>query len=110
MSISILLVDDHNLFRSGVRQLLQREEDLCIVAEAADGLEGLKRAKALRPDVILLDLNMPGLSGLETLHLLTQDVPQSKVVILTVSPRSWERRCGPAQWAISRRMSRPRRW
>ena len=43
MSISILLVDDHNLFRSGVRQLLQREEDLCIVAEAADGLEGLKR-------------------------------------------------------------------
>ena len=85
MSISILLVDDHNLFRSGVRQLLQREEDLCIVAEAADGLEGLKRAKALRPDVILLDLNMPGLSGLETLHLLTQDVPQSKVVILTVS-------------------------
>ena len=50
MSISILLVDDHNLFRSGVRQLLQREEDLCIVAEAVDGLEGLKRVKALRPD------------------------------------------------------------
>ena len=70
MSISILLVDDHNLFRSGVRQLLQRETDLQIVAEASDGLEGLKRAKALRPDVILLDLNMPGLSGLETLHLL----------------------------------------
>ena len=90
MSISILLVDDHNLFRSGVRQLLQREEDLCIVAEAADGLEGLKRAKALRPDVILLDLNMPGLSGLETLHLLTQDVPQSKVVILTVSEEAEE--------------------
>ena len=85
MSISILLVDDHNLFRSGVRQLLQREEDLCIVAEAADGLEGLKRAKALRPDVILLDLNMPGLSGLETLHL-----PQSKVVILTVSEEAEE--------------------
>ena len=90
MSISILLVDDHNLFRSGVRQLLQREEELCIVAEAADGLEGLKRAKALRPDVILLDLNMPGLSGLETLHLLTQDVPQSKVVILTVSEEAEE--------------------
>ena len=52
MSISILLVDDHNLFRSGVRQLLQREEDLCIVAEAADGLEGLKRAKALRSGAV----------------------------------------------------------
>ena len=90
MSISILLVDDHNLFRSGVRQLLQRETDLQIVAEASDGLEGLKRAKALRPDVILLDLNMPGLSGLETLHLLTQDVPQSQVVILTVSEEGEE--------------------
>ena len=90
MSISILLVDDHNLFRSGVRQLLQRETDLQIVAEASDGLEGLKRAKVLRPDVILLDLNMPGLSGLETLHLLTQDVPQSQVVILTVSEEGEE--------------------
>ena len=90
MSISILLVDDHNLFRSGVRQLLQRETDLQIVAEAADGLEGLKRAKALRPDVILLDLNMPGLSGLETLHLLTQDVPESRVVVLTVSEEGEE--------------------
>ena len=90
MSISILLVDDHNLFRSGVRQLLQRETDLQIVAEASDGLEGLKRAKALRPDVILLDLNMPGLSGLETLHLLTQDVPRSQVVILTVSEEGEE--------------------
>lgn len=90
MSISILLVDDHNLFRSGVRQLLQRETDLQIVAEAADGLEGLKRAKALRPDVILLDLNMPGLSGLETLHLLTQDVPESRVLILTVSEEGEE--------------------
>ncbi|MDO4636641.1 MAG: response regulator transcription factor [Lautropia sp.] len=90
MSISILLIDDHNLFRSGVRQLLQREGDLCIVAEAADGLEGLKRAKALLPDVILLDLNMPGLSGLETLHLLRQDVPQSAVVVLTVSEEADE--------------------
>lgn len=89
-TISILLIDDHNLFRSGVRQLLQREDDLEIVAEAADGLEGLKRAKALRPDVILLDLNMPGLSGLETLHLLIQDLPDSKVIILTVSEEADE--------------------
>ncbi|MDO5101871.1 MAG: response regulator transcription factor [Lautropia sp.] len=88
--IRILLIDDHNLFRSGVRQLLQKEADLKIVAEAADGLEGLKRAKATRPDVILLDLNMPGLSGLETLHLLTQDLPESRVIILTVSEEAEE--------------------
>ncbi|MDO4681222.1 MAG: response regulator transcription factor [Lautropia sp.] len=88
--IRILLIDDHNLFRSGVRQLLQKERDLEIVAEAADGLEGLKRAKAARPDVILLDLNMPGLSGLETLHLLTQDLPDTRVIILTVSEEADE--------------------
>lgn len=90
MTISILLIDDHNLFRSGVRQLLERETDMRIVAEAADGFEGVKRARSLRPDVILLDLNMPGMSGLETLQLLTQDVPDSRVIILTVSEETDE--------------------
>ncbi|WP_374538130.1 response regulator [Chitinimonas taiwanensis] len=90
MTIRILLIDDHSLFRSGVRQLLQREADLEIVAEAADGVEGIKRAKEYRPDVILLDLNMPGLSGLETLQLLVQDLPQTAVIILTVSEEADE--------------------
>lgn len=90
MTIRILLIDDHSLFRSGVRQLLQREPDLDIVAEAADGVEGIKRAKEHKPDVILLDLNMPGLSGLETLQLLVQDLPQSAVIILTVSEEADE--------------------
>ena len=60
MPIRILLVDDHTLFRSGMRLLLQRQPDFEIVAEAGDGVEGLKRAKELKPDVVLLDLNMPG--------------------------------------------------
>lgn len=90
MTIRILLVDDHSLFRSGVRQLLQREEDMEVVAEASDGVEGIKRAKEFKPDVILLDLNMPGLSGLETLQLLVQDLPQCAVVILTVSEEADE--------------------
>jgi two-component system nitrate/nitrite response regulator NarL len=64
---------------------LQRQSDFEVVGEAADGIEGLKRAKQFLPDVILLDLNMPGLSGLETLKLLVQDVPQAAVVMLTVS-------------------------
>ena len=59
MSIRILLVDDHTLFRSGLRLLLQRQPDFEIVAEAGDGVEGLKRAKELKPDVVLLDLNLP---------------------------------------------------
>jgi two-component system nitrate/nitrite response regulator NarL len=84
------LIDDHSLFRSGVKQLLQRESDLEVIAEAADGVEGLKRAKEFVPDVILLDLNMPGLSGLETLQLLVQDLPQCAVIILTVSEEAEE--------------------
>jgi len=90
MTIRILLVDDHSLFRFGVRQLLQREADLEVVAEAADGIEGIKRAKEFHPDVILLDLNMPGLSGLETLQLLVQDVPTAAIIILTVSEEADE--------------------
>jgi two-component system, NarL family, nitrate/nitrite response regulator NarL len=85
VTIRILLIDDHTLFRSGVHALLQRQPDFEVVGEAADGLEGIKRAKQFVPDVILLDLNMPGLSGFETLKLLAQDLPDTVVVVLTVS-------------------------
>jgi two-component system nitrate/nitrite response regulator NarL len=85
MTIRILLIDDHTLFRSGVRALLQRQPDFEVVDDAADGIEGIKRAKQHRPDVVLLDLNMPGLSGIETLELLQQDVPDAAVIMLTVS-------------------------
>lgn len=83
--ISVLLVDDHTLFRSGIRSLLQRHADFAVVGEAADGIEGIKRAKQLQPNVVLLDLNMPGMSGLETLQLLLQDCPDTAVIMLTVS-------------------------
>lgn len=83
--ISVLLVDDHTLFRSGIRSLLQRHSEFCVVGEASDGVEGVKRAKQLKPDVVLLDLNMPGISGLETLQLMLQDCPETAVVLLTVS-------------------------
>jgi two-component system, NarL family, nitrate/nitrite response regulator NarL len=85
MTIRILLIDDHTLFRSGVKALLQRQPDFEVVDEAADGVEGIKRAKQHAPDVVLLDLNMPGLSGLETVQLLAQDLPDTAVVMLTVS-------------------------
>jgi two-component system nitrate/nitrite response regulator NarL len=85
MTVRILLIDDHTLFRSGVRALLQRQPDFDVVDDAADGIEGFKRAKQHRPDVVLLDLNMPGLSGIETLQLLQQDLPGTAVIMLTVS-------------------------
>ena len=84
-TISVLLIDDHTLFRSGIRSLLQRHPEFTVVGEAADGVDGIKRALQLQPQVILLDLHMPGMSGLETLHLLLQDCPDSAVVMLTVS-------------------------
>lgn len=85
MTIRILLIDDHTLFRSGVHALLQRQPDFEVVGDAADGIEGIKRAKQHRPDVVLLDLNMPGLSGIETLQLMQQDLPDTAVIMLTVS-------------------------
>ena len=59
MSIRILLVDDHTLFRSGLKALLSRQADFEIVGEASDGLEGVKLAEQLKPDLVLLDLDMP---------------------------------------------------
>lgn len=83
--IRILIVDDHTLFRSGIKLVLQRREEFEVVGEAGDGLEGIKRAKQLRPDVVLLDLHMPGTSGLEALRVMMEDVPDTQVVMLTVS-------------------------
>lgn len=83
--IRVLLVDDHNLFRSGIKLLLQRNPEFQVVGEASDGLEGVKRAKELKPDIVLLDMHMPGLNGREAVQLIHQDQPSSHIVMLTVS-------------------------
>jgi len=83
--IRVLIVDDHTLFRSGIKSLLQRHEEFEIVEEAGDGLEGIKRAKSLQPDVVLLDLHMPGISGREAVKLIVEEVPSTNVLMLTVS-------------------------
>jgi two-component system nitrate/nitrite response regulator NarL len=83
--IRVFLIDDHTLFRSGVKALLSRTAEFDVVGEAADGLDGVKRAKALQPDVVLLDLHMPGTSGKDALALLLEDLPGAKVLMLTVS-------------------------
>lgn len=83
--IRVLIVDDHTLFRTGIKLLLQRQKDFEVVGEAGDGLEGVKRAISLRPDVVLLDLHMPGISGREAVGLIAEEAPQIRVVMLTVS-------------------------
>jgi DNA-binding NarL/FixJ family response regulator len=82
--IRILVTDDHAVLRAGLTALLNAEPDLTIVGEAADGSECLRVAQALQPDVILLDINMPGMNGLEVLPLLRQSAPQSRVLVLTM--------------------------
>jgi two-component system, NarL family, nitrate/nitrite response regulator NarL len=84
-TIRVLLVDDHTLFRSGIKALLQRQTGFEVVGEAGDGLEGIKRAKTLKPDVVLLDLHMPGISGREAVQAIVEEVPGTHVVMLTVS-------------------------
>ncbi|MDZ4141981.1 MAG: response regulator transcription factor [Methylotenera sp.] len=83
--IRVLIVDDHTLFRSGIKLLLERQTGFEVVGEAGDGLEGVKRAKQLKPDVVLLDLHMPGTSGLAAVPLLREEVPQTEIIMLTVS-------------------------
>lgn len=80
----ILLADDHAILRAGLRLLIDQQPDLAVVGEAGDGNEALAKAKQLQPDVILLDLNMPGLDGLAALHRLRHDAPDSRVLILTM--------------------------
>ncbi len=83
--IRVLIVDDHTLFRNGIKLLLQRQEGFEVVGEAGDGLEGVKRAKQLAPDVVLMDLHMPGTTGREAVALLREEVPDAQVIMLTVS-------------------------
>lgn len=82
--IRVLMADDHTVLRAGLRLLPSAQPDIAVVGEAGDGWQTLKQAEALRPDVILLGLTMPGLPGLQTLALLRQQVPQAKVLILTM--------------------------
>ncbi|QBH97965.1 two-component system response regulator NarL [Limnobaculum zhutongyuii] len=82
---NILIVDDHPLMRRGVRQLLELEPSLNIVAEASNGNEAVTYACQLLPDLILLDLNMKGLSGLDTLKALRNEGIAARIIVLTVS-------------------------
>ena len=83
--IRIVVVDDHTLFRRGITALLSRVAGFDVVGEAADGFDGIKAAAQHRPDVVLLDLNMPGVSGIDALHAILKEAPGTHIVMLTVS-------------------------
>ena len=85
---SILIVDDHPLFRKGVIQLIQAEPEFRFVGEAASGKEGIQLARQLRPDMILLDLNMKDMNGIEVLKAIKDADLDSRVIMLTVSDQA----------------------
>jgi DNA-binding NarL/FixJ family response regulator len=83
--LRVIVVDDHDLFRAGLRRLLEGEADLDVVADASSGQEAVKRAAELRPDVVVMDINMPGMSGIEATRALLELSPASAVLMLTIS-------------------------
>ncbi|NLC63473.1 MAG: response regulator transcription factor, partial [Thermoanaerobacterales bacterium] len=82
--ISLVLADDHVLVRKGLRKILEMEKDFKVVGEASDGEEALEQVKKTKPDVLLLDINMPKMNGLEVVKTLKRDGCSTKIIILTV--------------------------
>jgi DNA-binding NarL/FixJ family response regulator len=83
-NVRVLIADDHALFRDGLRSLLEAR-DVEVVAEARNGTEAIERARELRPDIVLMDLNMPEMGGLDATRILSAEMPEIKTVILTAS-------------------------
>jgi DNA-binding NarL/FixJ family response regulator len=81
--IRLLVVDDHPVFRQGLRDVLSTDSEIVVVGEAADGKEALEQAYALQPDVILMDINLPGNSGLQATSQLLESLPEIRVVVIT---------------------------
>jgi DNA-binding NarL/FixJ family response regulator len=84
-TIRLLLADDHHLFRKGLASLLEKDSDFEVVAEAEDGAEAIRKAQAEKPDLVLMDIHMPGVNGLEATRQIASALPATRVVMLTIS-------------------------
>ncbi len=84
--IRVLIIDDHPIVRTGIRSLLVSAPDIDVVGEAADGEEGIRQTEAVRPDVVILDVSLPGKSGLEVLKSMRSQAPDIGVLMLSMHP------------------------
>lgn len=82
--IRVVLADDHAIFRNGVKSLLESELDIEIIGEANDGLEAVEKVKQLSPDVLMIDISMPGMSGIESAGIVTKQYSHTKSLILSM--------------------------
>jgi DNA-binding NarL/FixJ family response regulator len=83
--VRVLLVDDHDLFRTGLRNLLEEHGGVHVLAEAVNGAEAVKLVRGLAPDVVVMDLNMPTMSGVDATRLITAQSPLTRVIVLSIS-------------------------
>ena len=84
MPILIMIADDHVLLRQGIRNVLELEPDFQVIGEAGDGEQAVERAISLEPDILLLDINMPKLNGLEVIREITARQPKIRIIVLTI--------------------------
>lgn len=82
--INVMLVDDHDLVRSGIKRILTDVGDIEVVAEADSGEQAVRQAREIRPDVILMDLSMPGIGGMEATRKITRSMPEAKIIAVTI--------------------------
>lgn len=82
-AIRVMVVDDHPIIREGIASILQLKENIVCVGEAADGREALTAFRILQPDIVLMDLSMPGMGGLEAIQALRAETPDAKIIVLT---------------------------
>ena len=94
--VRVLLADDNARFRGVLRRLLERDPEIVVVAEAGDGAEALELAEHVRPDVVLMDVSMPGLDGLEATYALKAQLPDVTVLMLSVGDKEQEIAAGLA--------------
>lgn len=83
--VRVVVSDDHELFRRGLRMVLESEDDIEVVAEASDGRQAVDRVEELAPDVVLMDLRMPVMDGIEATRLIRASYPTTRIIVLTVS-------------------------
>ena len=82
--INILIADDHSMVRQGLKQILELEKDITVIAQASNGNEAVKMARESKPDVILMDINMPGTNGLQAIKEIKQEMLPCKIIVLTI--------------------------